>query len=144
MANCRVSACLLSLSLYLSLIATPYSSPRLPTFVLAQLSFPLRPSIRNESSLSIGSSQITGWRAVPTKLSRKFRAEAYTNAARGYTVPATRSAFEIILVNTHARRLIALGFSALHSRTKETAIRSAKRRAIVIYLIQNATLIIDN
>lgn len=71
-------------------------------------------------------------------------AEAYTNAVRGYTVPATHSAFEIILVDTHAWRLIALGFSVLHSRTEETAIRSGKRQAIVIYLSQNATLIIDN
>lgn len=51
--------------------------------------------------------------------------------ARGYTVPATRFAIEIILVDTHAQRLIALGFDALYSRTKEAVIRSTKRQAVL-------------
>lgn len=51
--------------------------------------------------------------------------------ARSYTVSETRFAIEIILVDTHARRLIALGFDTLYSRTKEAVIRSTKRQAVL-------------
>lgn len=148
MANCRVSACLLSLSLYLSLIATLYLSPRLATFVLVQLSFP--PALFYPQRVVFIHRELANHRLAgrTDQIIREIPStEAYTDVACGYTVPATRFAFEIIPVDTHARRLIALGFNALYSRTKETAIRSAKRRAAAIYILsgmQRWQLIIES
>lgn len=136
MANCRVSACLLSLSLYLSLIAMPYLSPRLATFVLVQLSFP--PMLSYPQRVVFIHRELANHRLAgrTDQIIREIpNTDAYTDVARGYTVPATRFAFEIIPVDTHIRRLIALGFNALYSRTKETAIRSANRQAVAISIL---------
>lgn len=148
MANCRVSPCALSLSFLLSL---PYRNALLvsssrnicpraalfPSTLFNPQTSRLYPSGARKSQ--------AGGSYRPNYPGNSERRGVYQRGARLYgTCVHTRSAFEIILVDTHVRRLIALGFNGLHSRTKETAIRSTKRQAIVAHLIRNATLIIDN
>lgn len=147
MANCRVFSCSPSFSLFLPLYLSP---PPISLSLLyrdallvsssrdicprAHEPLSLLRSLLSATlvSLSIRNSQITDCRsASPVKLSGKFRsAGAYTDMASGYTRDSL-AAIEIIPVDTHARRLIALGFDAPPSANEATVIRSTKRQTAV-------------
>lgn len=146
MANCRVFSCSLSLSSspapyirpsYLSLFL-PFpraallvsSSRNICPRARGPLSL-LRSLIRNESSLypsGARKSQTAGlllWPNYPGNSGAQGRTPTWRAVI--YPVYPRLAAIEIIPVDTHARRLIALGFDAAPSANRAIVIRSAKR-----------------